>query len=290
MRTTRRALLAMGAAMPLVIGATRGAQAASPLPAPAPGAPDDVARLWRELFAGPADALACWWSSGTLYAHVDRLREFPVAGLRSIMVLRTSAQGAATVADFRTIGFFTDLDSGQPTDRWYNVFTDRVQQLPPFFIEGPGRYGMTPASGGPALTLDAARTRTNRILATGESAGDRLTLTQIEGTLQGFPRLDGTLPPLDDPAVTERQSRFQFITRRRAPAADPAPDAGTRGFFNHVYDALPPWLGFGDTLGSGLSKGQMRKASAGDRIDQGTWGYLAHHVPDAFAGGRLVLP
>lgn len=294
MATTRRALLAMGAVMPLAIGARAAVQApapASPSPAsPAPASPVDVPTLWRGLFAGPTDALACWWSSGTLYAHVDRLREFPVAGLRSVMLLRTGVQATGTVADFRTIGFFTDLDTGSPADRWYNVFTDRVQDLPPFFVEGPGRYAMTATADGAALALTAARTRTNRVLATAEASGDRLALTQIEGTLQGFPSLDGTLPPLDDPAVTERQSRFQFIARRAAVAeAGKGSVAGTRGFFSHVYDALPPWLGFGDTLGSGLSKGQMLKAAAQDRVDEGAWAYLRHHVPDAFSGDRLVL-
>lgn len=289
MATTRRALLAMGAVMPLAIGARAAAQAPAPASPPAPS-PVDVPALWRGLFAGPTDALACWWSSGTLYAHVDRLREFPVAGLRSVMLLRTSVQATGTVADFRTIGFFIDLDTGRPTDRWYNVFTDRMQDLPSFFVEGPGRYAMMPTADGAALALTAARARTNRVLATGEASGDRLALTQIEGTLQGFPGLDGTLPPLDDPGVTERQSRFQFIARGAALAeAGKGSVVGTRGFFSHVYDALPPWLGFGDTLGSGLSKGQMLKAGAQDRVDESAWAYLGHHVPDAFSGNRLVL-
>jgi hypothetical protein len=276
MDTTRRSLLAMSAALPIALKAAPASAQAGPAV--------DVAALWRSLFAGPADALACWWSSGTLYAHVDRLREFPVAGLRSIMILRTAAQGSGATADFRTIGLFTDLDTGKPADRWYNVFTDRMQDLPPFFVEGPGRYGMTPGTDGPALTLTSAHARTNRILATGEASGNRLILTQLEGTLQGFPGLDGALPPLDGPAVTERQTRIQIIARSGAPNA-----MGVRGFFSHVYDALPPWLGFGDTLGSGLSKGQMRKAGPADQVDAQVWAYLKSRLPDAFAGDRLVL-
>ena len=287
METSRRALLAMGAALPLVTRVMPAVAQATPAPAV------DAAAAWRTLFAGPDGQLACWWSSGTLYAHVDRLREFPVAGLRSIMLLRTRAQAdGAIAADFRTIGFFTDLDTGKPAERWYNVFTDRTQDLPPFFVEGPGRYGMTPKADGPALTLTAPNTRTNRVLATAEASGERLVLTQIEGTLQGFPGLDGALPPLDSPAVTERQTRFQFIAHRKAPQTGGQAGGqagGTRGFFSHVYDALPPWLGFGDTLGSGLSKGQMRKAGPADRVDESAWAYLARHVPDAFVGGRLVL-
>lgn len=276
METTRRTLLAMGATLPIALSTMPVGAQAGPIV--------DVAALWRGFFAGPTDALACWWSSGTLYAHVDRLREFPVAGVRSIMILRTLTQAGSVALDFRTIGFFTDLDTGKPADRWYNAFTDRIQDLPSFFVEGPGRYDMAPGPYGPALTLTSANTRTNRILATGEASGERLILTQIEGTLQGFPGLDGALPPLDSPAVTERQTRIQIIARRGAPNGSRA-----RGFFSHVYDALPPWLGFGDTLGSGLSKGQMRKAGPVDRVDAQAWAYLKAHVTDAFARDRLVL-
>lgn len=276
METTRRNVIAMGAALPTIMSSISARAQAMPAA--------NVAALWRALFTGPSDTLACWWSSGTLYAHVDRLREFPVAGVRSIMLLRSVAQGDGIVADTRTIGFFTDLDTGKPTARWHNIFTDRVQDLPPVFVEGPGRYGMTPGAGGPVLTLTAANMRTNRILATGEASGDRLILTQIEGTLQGFPGLDGTLPPLGSAAMTERQTRWQIIARRDALAG-----TSTRGFFSHVYDALPPWLGFGDALGSGLSKGQMVRAGAADRIDAQAWAYLKSHVPDAFHGDRLAL-
>lgn len=148
---------------------------------------------------------------------------------------------------------------------------------------------MTPASEGVALTLTAAQARTNRVVATMETSGERVMLTQIEGTLQGFPALDGKLPPIDSAAVTERQTRIQLIAQRAA-LAKPGPVSDVRGFFSHVYDALPPWLGFGEALGSGLSKGQMRKTRAEEIVNRAAWAYLKRQVPSAFAGNRLVLP
>ncbi len=274
---TRRALLATGLVMPFALMAAEG------------DGNSEVANLWRRLFTGPLGETICWWYQGTLYAHVDRLREFPVVGLHAIMVARASEQGNGLALDYRTIGCFSDLDSGEPVRRWRNPFTNRVEDIPPFFIEGPGRYVMTPSVEGVALTLTAAQTRTNRIVATMETSGERVMLTQIEGTLQGFPALDGKLPPLDSPAVTERQTRIQLITQRAA-LAKAEPVADVRGFFSHVYDALPPWLGFGEALGSGLSKGQMRKARTDEIVNRAVWAYLKRQVPSAFSGNRLVLP
>jgi len=274
MQTTRRSLLALGAALPLVA-------AVDP-------APVDSARLWRTLFAGPIGETFAWWYQGTTSSHVDRLREFPVAGFHAITIARTSVTGSGLAVDFRTIGFFSDLDSGLPTDRWHNVFTDQTQTIPAFFVEGPGRYTMTPGADGMTLTLAAAATRTNRAIATGEVNATRAMLTQIEGTLQGFPRLDGSLPALGSPGITERQTRLQIIAPR-GPALGDAPVLEARGFFSFVYDALPEWMGFGETLGSGFHKGQMRKTGASTVVDRVAWDYLRHHVPSAFSGDRLVL-
>lgn len=275
MQTTRRSLLVLGAALPFITAATD---------APA----IDTARVWRTLFAGPVGETFAWWYQGTMSAHVDRLREFPVAGFHAIMIARTSATSTGLAVDFRTIGFFSDLDTGLPTDRWHNVFTDRIETIPAFFVEGPGRYTMAPSADGVTLGLAAAATRTNRAIATAELNGARATLTQIEGTLQGFPRRDGGLPALGSPGITERQTRLQIIAPRGTALGDrPAPDA--RGFFSLVYDALPDWMGFGETLGSGLHKGQMRKAAANTIVDRVAWDHLRHRVPSAFAGDRLVL-
>ena len=276
----RRQVLALGAALPLL--------AAPAWAVTAPDTPVDTALLWRNLFANTPGKTFAWWYQGTMSAHVDRLREFPVAGLHAIMIARTRILSEGLAVDFRTIGCFSDLDSGQPTATWHNIFTDRMQDIPPFYIEGPGRYLLTPGADTPTLTLTSAATRTNRAVMTGEIVQARAMLTQIEGTLQGFPQLDGSLPVIGTPTITERQTRLQIIApRSQATGTAPLPEA--RGFFSYVYDALPGWMGFGETLGSALAKGQMRKADAATIIDRTTWAYLQHHVPSAFAGDRLVL-
>ena len=279
MQPNRRQILALGAALPLLAAPARAAVSETPV---------DAGLLWRNLFAdGPGQTFA-WWFQGTMSAHVDRLREFPVAGLHAIMIARASVVSGGLAVDFRTIGCFSDLDSGQPTANWHNVFTDTAQDIPAFYAEGPGRYVLLPGADGPSLSLSSAATRTNRAVATGEIVHDRATLTQIEGTLQGFPQLGGALPAIGSPTITERQTRLQIIAPRGL-ATGPIPVAEARGFFSHVYDALPDWMGFGETLGSGLSKGQMRKADATTIVDATVWAYLKHHVPSAFAGDRLVL-
>ncbi len=279
MQPNRRQILALGAALPLL---------ASPARAAVSEAPVDVALLWRNLFADVPGKTFAWWFQGTMFAHVDRLREFPVVGLHAIMIARTSVSTSGLAVDFRTIGCFCDLDSGLPTAKWQNVFTDALQDVPAFYTEGPGRYVLAPGGGGPSLSLSSAATRTNRAVTTGEIVRDRATLTQIEGTLQGFPQLSGTLPAIGSPTITERQTRLQIIAPRGL-ATGQNPVAHARGFFSHVYDALPDWMGFGETLGSGLSKGQMRKADATTVVDATVWAYLKTHVPSAFSGDRLVL-
>ena len=112
----------------------------------------------------------------------------------------------------------------------------------------------------------------------------QLLLTQIEGTLQGLPTLDGTLPPLDSPLVTERQTRLQLVAPRDHIRSRQESLVDVRGFLNHVYDALPDWLGFGDRLGSVLSRGVVRKAAFGHVVDPVVWGTLQRLFPDVFRG------
>lgn len=278
MTPDRRSFLALGAALPLLASSAFAAEPAK--------VPVDAARAWRRLFAGPDGEIFAWWSQGLMLAHVDGLREFPVMGHHSITICRTNAGKDGTGLDVRTIGYFSDIDSGLPTATWDNPFTGKNQAVPTFFVEGPGRYNMAPRGGDLAVTLASTNTRTNRVLTTATSTEGLVMLTQVEGTLQGFPNVDGSLPPLGDPAITERQTRLQFVAPLAALDGGPV---NPRGLYNHVYDALPPWMGFGERLGSGLYKGVMRRAGAAEIVNAAGWAHLKKHVPSAFAGNRLVL-
>ena len=281
----RRAVLALGAALPLLASGVRAAEPAA--------ANIDAGLAWRRLFAGADGQTFAWWFQGMMFAHVDGLREFPVVGHHAVMVCRATTGEDGGQLDFRVAGCFSDIDSGAPTDHWDNPFTGQRQAIPPCFVEGPGRYVVTGHGEALTTTLASAATRTNRFVVTAAGSGQGVMLTQIEGTLQGFPRLDGTLPPLGDPAITERQTRIQIVAPLGVPTADAAsvPVGGgpVRGLYNHVYDALPPWLGFGERLGSGLSKGVMRRAAADEAVNPLVWAYLRQRLPSAFKGGRLVL-
>jgi hypothetical protein len=138
--------------------------------------------------------------------------------------------------------------------------------------------------------MQVSRVRANRTLLTGAVAEGRLVLTQVEGTLQGFPGQDGELPALDTPTVTERQTRFQFVAPESVVGASDGGWHDARGFCNHVYDALPEWFGFGDRLGSALSKGVLRKARGDAPVDPAGWRQLRRLFPDAFRGSRLREP
>lgn len=237
---------------PTNVAASAAPAGASPVAAGL--APAALVDAWRRGFAAARGGTSVCWYAGTLYAHVDGLREFPILALNAMMWCKTSTLADAIVVDWRTFGYFSDLQSGTPASHWDNVFTGRRQAVPRRFAEGPGRYRLSTHDA--TLALSASQVRVNRVNLTGSNTADGLMLTQIEGTLQGLPRLDGTLPPLGSSDITERQTRLQWVT----PPAQPL--AGVSGFFNHVYDALPPWLGFGERLGSALSKGVMRKTAA----------------------------
>jgi hypothetical protein len=272
----RRSVVKAGlAGMPLLVRAAPPQPPAANVTAAAASAtstgglaPAALVNAWSRGFAAAPGTACAWWSAGTLYSHVDGLREFPVLMLNAIMLCRTTQLADALVVDWRTFGYFSDLDSGAPATHWDNVFTGTRQSVPPRFGEGPGRYRLSTHDA--TLTLNADRVRSNHINLTGADTADGFMLTQIEGTLQGLPRLDGTLPPLDSPAVTERQTRLQWVMPRasesRLPAVPPGPLSGS-GFFNHVYDALPSWLGFGERLGSALSKGVMRRAGVDEVVN-----------------------
>lgn len=270
---TRRTLMMLGAALTPTLARVQTPSSTAPLSATA------LADAWRSGFAGPLGRAIAWWYAGTLYAHVDGLREFPVLTLNTIMTGRTSVSAGATVLDWHTVGYFSDLDSGEPASHWDNIFTGRRQPVPSRFIEGPGQYRLSAT--GAELSLTAANVRTNRSTLTGSMTADGLMLTQIEGTLQGLPRLDGALPPLDSPDITERQSRLQLVIARDT-SSQSMPSSAARGFFNQVYDALPPWLGFGDRLGSALSKGVARRARAGEVVNPAVWSALRRLHGTAF--------
>ena len=274
----RRALLGWGLGTAGALAVTH-ARAAAP---ERPLAAAELAAAWQRLVA-PAPGGRCAWSlRGTAFAHVDGLREFAVMAHNALMLCDASASTDAPVVAWQTFGYFGDLERGAPATHWVNAFDGAEQAVPPRFVEGPGRYRLDVATA--ALELQADRVRSNRCSLGGTVAADgRVSLTQLEGTLQGLPRLDGTLPPLDSADVTERQTRLQFLG---------LPEAGApvRGFYTQVYDALPAWLGFGDRLGSLLVKGVMRKHPVGDAPDPAMAAHLKRLFGDDFATASAARP
>ena len=259
--------------------------AAPPGRAAAPDGPfgsADLAAAWQRLFA-PAPGERCAWSMrGTAYAHVDGLREFPVMAHNALLLCTASQSAETATVDWRTIGYFGDLERGAPATHWVNVFAATEPEVPRRIVEGPGRYRLALATA--ALDLQAERVRSNRCNLSGTVDADgTVSLTQIEGTLQGLPRLDGSLPPLDSPDLTERQTRLQLLAHRAA-------DAPVRGFYTHVYDALPAWLGFGDRLGSLLVKGVMRKHAVDALPDPVMAAHLKRLFGADFAAARAAAP
>jgi hypothetical protein len=221
-------------------------------------------KLWQRSFASSTAETFCWWGSGVMFAHVDGLREFPVLGLHTLTVGHMTAD----TMQWRTLGFFTDLASARPATSWYNVFTDRREPVPQRFTEGPGSYRAQLTNEGIALHMEAAHVRINRVVLTGVVAEQRLELTQVESTLQGLPALDGELPALDSPEVTERQSRLQWFLPVSEQAASELTDSTAqtlwpKGYYNRVYDSMPLWLGFGERLGNVVIKGQLHKTPGG---------------------------
>jgi hypothetical protein len=282
---SRRGALAGAAALLPVLGAGRLLAAdAEPISGP------KLLDAWRRMFTLGGDAPFAWWLSGTLSAHVDGPREFPVVGVHAIMACRAKSDPAGVLTvDWHTIGFFSDLENGGPTAQWDNLFTGRREKLPDGFAYGPGRYVAKTSGDDLSLSLTEENTKVTRTILTGEIADGRVSLTQNEGRLQGFPRGDGALPPADASDITAVQTRFSFI----GPAAGLSAVTGIMpgdGFFAQVYDSLPDWLGFGDSQGGASNTGVMKKADPGNIVDQAVWSRLNARFPEYFAGNRLKSP
>jgi hypothetical protein len=285
----RRRLLQLALAAPAATLAMRPSMGAGVESAP-PGVDASALHVgadWQRLFSAATGASFAWWYAGTVYAHVDGLREFPIVTFHAVVVCRAGRDRGAATVDWRTFGFFGDLERGGHASSWDNPFTAARCAIPPRFSEGPGQYRLEHNGDSPTLSMQAHNVRVNRCSVSSTVAEGLVSLTQIEGTLQGLPQLNGTLPALDSPRITERQTRLQLVARVDALADPVARPPTIRGFFNHVYDALPDWLGFGDRLGSALSKGVMRKASLGEIVDRATWEQLRRVHPEAFAAGEL---
>ena len=282
MTFSRRSILGHAVALAPLLIATRVMSApAAPVVQPIVGAA--LLDAWKRIFTRGNEAVFAWWFSGTLSAHVDSLREFPIAATNSVMICHAAAAaGGGVTVDWQTIGYFSDLAHGGPASSWDNVFTGKREAIPSRFAFGPGRYIAQTTGDDFILSLTETKTRVNRVILTGANSDGRIDLTQSEGKLQGFPHQDGVLPPLDAADVTELQTRLSFVSAN-------AQSAAGHGFFSHVYDAIPAWLGFGDRLGSALSKGVMQKAAADEIVNPAVWAELKRRFPQNFQANRLKL-
>jgi hypothetical protein len=287
---SRRVLLQAGMlVLPLAAGRAR-AQPASAA-ASAAGAVDALAAM-RAMVMPAVNEACAWWFFGTLSAHVDGLREFPIALVESVRLCRSDVVGGDELKlSWVEIGCLRDLYSGAVASSWFNPFGNQSLPLPRSFIQGPGTYSISRASGGVAVMLDESMARVSRLSLTAQLSKGRMVLTLSETKIRSFPTLDGgrQAPDIALPDVTQDRTVCSFIGDADVVTRAPGQGAAT-GFYSTVYDDLPSWLGFGERLGGAIAKGVMRRAALGERVNPVTWKTLQKLHPHYFAHGKLQFP
>ena len=248
--------------------------------------------MHRRLMAGEGDQDVCWWYLGTTFAQVEGYPDIAALQAETIMIYRTETLTPESYRiHWREVGYFRDPASGEVAADWLNPITGETVAAPKSFEEGPSFYTITAKEGALHIELEQAHATVRGIEASfGQAGPGRISLTQRERKVRGFPMPDGTMPKADSGAISETTTVLSFF----------ADDADMRlGNFGHVACAglysfelsnLPPWMGFDGMAGRTLVKGIMRKTGLQEHLNGAAWERLTAAFPNYFTGDRLTPP
>ena len=178
---------------------------------------------------------------------------------------------------------FKDPVTGEIPDVWINPLTGARVQPPRTFQEGPGQTTITSTPNGlrfdivqPHATLRDASVRF-------KEAHGRLSFTQRELKLRGFPTPDGCLPPPGSPAGFEGITELSFFASLEELAKPPDESLPVQGIYSFVLMGLPPWMGFGVVTGRTVTRGRITRGAPNERLDTLAWQRLATLFPNEIA-------
>ena len=162
---------------------------------------------------------------------------------------------------------------------------------PKSFEEGPSSYTITAHGDGLTIELEQAHATVRGIDAAFGSAGPgRISLTQRERKVRGFPLPDGTMPQADSGALSETTTVLSLYADAAHLKADGVDQVACSGLYSFELSNLPPWMGFGDMPGRTIVKGIMRKTHPQDRLNGVAWARLTTAFPAYFTGQSLTPP
>jgi len=234
----------------------------------------------------------CWWYLGTTFAQVDGYPDIAALQAETIMIYRTETLSPESYRiHWREVGYFRDPVSGEVAVDWLNPITGELVLAPQSFEEGPSFYTITSKGDGLLIELEQAHARVRGIDAVfGEAGPGRVSLTQRERKVRGFPMPDGTMPQADSDALSETTTVLSLFADQAQLEAPDTIQVACSGLYSFELSKLPPWMGFGDMPGRTIVKGIMRKTNLQDRLNGAAWSRLSTAFPAYFTGKLLTPP
>ena len=199
----------------------------------------DTFSAYRRMIATHDDSVVNWWYSGWTFVQIEGRPRVPLMQIMAIMTYRTETLSEDSFRiHWSEIGVFKDPATGEIPDVWINPLTGARVQPPRTFQEGPGQTTITSTPNGlhfnivqPHATLRDASVRF-------EAAHGRLSFTQREMKLRGFPTPDGSLPPPGSPAGFEGITELSFFASLDDLARPPDETLPVQGIYSFVLMGL----------------------------------------------------
>jgi hypothetical protein len=254
----------------------------------------DISQLdtHRRIMASAEDGDVCWWYLGTTFAQVDGYPDIAALQAETIMIYRTETLSRESYRiHWREVGYFRDPVSGEVAEEWLNPITGEVLNAPRSFEEGPSFYTVTAAAGGLRIELEQAHATVRGIdVSFGQAGPGRVSLTQRERKVRGFPLPDGTMPQAGSAALSETTTVLSLFADRAQLNAPADAEVSCSGLYSFELSNLPPWMGFGAMPGRTMVKGIMRKTHPQEHLNASAWTRLSAAFPSYFTGARLTPP
>lgn len=242
--------------------------------------PADRLTAIAKLRGSTDDRLAIGWVMGRRYAVVEH-RAVPMLDILAATFARYRRRDPATF-EVRTleVAFFTDLDTGELLERWRNPVTGTVVDVPQTRM-GPSDVVLTVEG----LTVEnpsgeAAGLEIRHAFQPPVTHGGDVWITE-EIRIYGAAREPGGRP-----FAYNENTTYQA---RRSDLDDPAQAMVPAHVSFQSLVTYRPWMGFGDTPGHTLARGNGRRARAITELPAPYLALLRRHHPDVLRDPLAVL-
>jgi hypothetical protein len=239
---------------------------------------------YRRMIATHDDSVVNWWYSGWTFVQIEGQPHIPLMQIMAIMTYRTETLSQDSFRiHWSEIGVFKDPATGEIPDVWINPLTGARMQPPRTFQEGPGQTTITSTPNGLRFNIVQPHATLRDASVRFEKAHGRLSFTQREKKLRGFPTLEGHLPLPGSPAGFEGITELSFFAGLDDLAKPADEMLSVQGIYSFVLMGLPPWMGFGELVGRTVTRGRITRGAPDKRLDTVAWQRLATLFPDEIA-------